>query len=198
MITNPEKSRRATRLVVSAFFILMLFTVVWMCYKPERLTPRTFNASGSLSLSTETSDYSAPSSFVVPKTAGHVTERTSAVAEDLTAPTAASNGDNRRNSTLRFRPPATDVTGAYGEPLTGLGVVNLERLFTAYQLTAGPGYDRAKLLLEIRRLVELRAMEHKFSLVIDGSAKTPNDTRFMLTTNGAPDITDEVLQGLNP
>ena len=56
---------------------------------------------------------------------------------------------------------------------------------------------RDNLITEIRNVVNGKAREKGFSLVIDTAAETVNGTPFVLFTDNGNDITDEVLKQLN-
>ena len=56
---------------------------------------------------------------------------------------------------------------------------------------------RDNLITEIRNVVNGKCREHGFTLVIDTAAETVNGTPFVLFTDNANDITDEVLKQLN-
>jgi outer membrane protein len=56
---------------------------------------------------------------------------------------------------------------------------------------------RDKILGEIREVIDSKAKTGGYSLVVDTTAETPNQTPVVLYTNGQNDITEEVLAQLN-
>jgi outer membrane protein len=56
---------------------------------------------------------------------------------------------------------------------------------------------RDKILGEIREVIDSKAKAGGYSLVVDTTAETPNQTPVVLYTNGQNDITEEVLAQLN-
>jgi len=73
----------------------------------------------------------------------------------------------------------------------------LECLIAALQVGKDSPDSRVRILRDIKRIVALRATAHGFEFVFDISAKSASSTPFILATNGAPDITAEVLQDLS-
>ncbi len=88
------------------------------------------------------------------------------------------------------------VSGVVGS--SAVAVIDLERLLAEYQSRSDPRQQRSNALQNIKRMVTARAAAHNFGLVFDLSAKSPSGARFVVATNGVPDITQEILQEFSP
>ena len=188
-----KKSRKGTLLVLSIIGILGLLCVIWMRHKPNRFGTET--SISSHSFLAQRSDGSTSVPVLPPRSMDQLPKPSSTLADAPAAPSDEANRNDRPSSTS-LRSPAADAVVASGSGTSAFGVVDLERLIAAQQGEDSPE-TRARILREIKHIVALRATVHGFAFVFDISAKSANGTPFILATNGAPDITEEVLHELS-
>lgn len=104
--------------------------------------------------------------------------------EQGTMPSADSRVDGIKE------PPRTGV--AFSGPAS-LATVDFNQLMGAHPPASDSEEARRKAIQEVKQAIAVVARAHQLELVLERSAQTVNRTPFVLVSDGAPDITEEVL-----
>jgi hypothetical protein len=90
------------------------------------------------------------------------------------------------------------MPGGLDQRVTRYALVDLGRVLAAHHQESARGEERAAFLQEVKLVVAKLAAAQDWQLVLDSSAISAGEIPFVPATNGAHDLTEEVLRALEP